>query len=57
MEEASVAHVANLYNIPVVVIISMSDKADGSAHINYSNSEIVAANNSAKIVKEILNQL
>lgn len=57
MEGASVAHVANLYNVPVVVIRSMSDKADGSAHMNYSEFEVIAANNSAKIVKEMLNQL
>nr|WP_307776571.1 5'-methylthioadenosine/adenosylhomocysteine nucleosidase [uncultured Cetobacterium sp.] len=57
MEGASVAHVANLYDVPVVVIRSMSDKADGSAHMNYGDFEIVAADNSAKIVKEMLNQL
>lgn len=57
MEGASVAHVANLYDFPVVVIRSMSDKADGSAHMNYGDFEIVAADNSAKIVKEMLNQL
>ncbi|WP_297488412.1 5'-methylthioadenosine/adenosylhomocysteine nucleosidase [uncultured Cetobacterium sp.] len=57
MEGASVAQVANLYNVPFVVIRSMSDKADGSAHMNYNEFEQIAADNSVKIVKEMLNQI
>lgn len=57
MEGASVAHVSSLYNVPFVVIRSMSDKADGSAHMNYNEFEQIAADNSVKIVKEILTQL
>ncbi|MGL4998644.1 MAG: 5'-methylthioadenosine/adenosylhomocysteine nucleosidase [Cetobacterium sp.] len=57
MEGGAVAHVANLYEIPVVVIRSISDKADGSAHMNFSEFEQLAADNSVKIVKEMLNNL
>ncbi|MGL6166971.1 MAG: 5'-methylthioadenosine/adenosylhomocysteine nucleosidase [Fusobacteriaceae bacterium] len=54
MEGAAVAHVANLYKTPIVVIRSMSDKADGSAHMNYNDFVKVAADNSAKIVMNML---
>lgn len=57
MEGAAVAHVANLYQIPVVVIRSISDKADGSAHMNFFEFEKMAADNSVKIVKEMLKNL
>ncbi len=57
MEGASVAHVANLYRVPVVVIRSISDKADGSAHMNYSDFVTIAADNSAKIVMDMLTQI
>jgi len=54
MEGAAVAHVATLHNIPFVVIRSMSDKADGSAHMAYEEFEVKAAEKSVLIVKEIL---
>ncbi|MGL5988448.1 5'-methylthioadenosine/adenosylhomocysteine nucleosidase [Cetobacterium sp.] len=54
MEGAAVAHVANLYKTPIVVIRSMSDKADGSAHMNYNDFVNIAADNSAKIVMNML---
>lgn len=57
MEGAAVAHVANLHNIPVVVIRSISDKADGSAHMNFSEFEQLAADNSVNIVKEMLKKM
>lgn len=57
MEGASVAHVANLYRVPVIVIRSISDKADGSAHMNYSDFVTIAADNSAKIVMDMLTQI
>ncbi|MGL6100761.1 MAG: 5'-methylthioadenosine/adenosylhomocysteine nucleosidase, partial [Fusobacteriaceae bacterium] len=57
MEGAAVAHVANLYKTPIVVIRSMSDKADGSAHMNYNDFVNVAADNSAKIVMNMLSEM
>ena len=57
MEGAAVAHVANLYTIPIVVIRSISDKADGSAHSNFTDFAITSASNAAKIVYDMMNSL
>lgn len=54
MEGASVAQVATMFDIPFVVLRSMSDKADGSAHVNYNDFKVIAANNSIDIVLKIL---
>ncbi len=57
MEGAAVAQVAHMYNVPFVVIRAMSDKADGSAHMDYNEFKPKAADQSAKIVVEILESL
>lgn len=57
MEGGAVAQVASHFNIPFVVIRAMSDKADGSAHMNYEEFKPLASDHSAKIVLEILNNL
>jgi len=57
MEGASVAQVCHMNGIPHVVIRSMSDKADGSAHINFSAFTVEAANRSFAIVNAILKHL
>ena len=57
MEGASVAQVATLYQIPFVVIRAISDKADGSAHMDYREFEKIAAQNSSRKVKNIVNKL
>lgn len=57
MEGASVAHVASLYNVPFVVIRAVSDKADGSAHVTYEEFSDKAAENSVKIVMEMLKKM
>ena len=57
MEGAVVAQVAKTYNVPFVVLRAMSDKADGSATMVYEEFEILAADNSAKIVKEMLKSM
>ncbi|NLK63056.1 MAG: 5'-methylthioadenosine/adenosylhomocysteine nucleosidase [Fusobacteria bacterium] len=54
MEGASVAHVATLFNIPFVVIRSISDKADHSANIDFNKFVNIAANNSKNIVLKML---
>lgn len=54
MEGASVALVCERYDVPFVVIRTMSDKADGLAHETYENMADIAANNSCKIVLEML---
>ena len=57
MEGASVAHVAALYKVPFVVIRAISDKADGSAHVTYDEFSNKAAENSIKIVNEMLKKM
>jgi len=54
MEGASVAQVCHMSNIPHVIIRSMSDKADGSAHVNFAEFTIEAANRSYAIVEEMI---
>ncbi len=57
MEGASVAQVCHMNEVPHVVIRGMSDKADGSAHINFAAFTVEAANRSFAIVSEMINQL
>lgn len=57
MEGAAVSLVASQYDVPFVVIRCMSDKADGAAHDSISNFGDIAADNSASIVMEMLNNL
>lgn len=57
MEGAAVAQVALNYNLPFVVLRAMSDKADGSAHMDYNEFKPLAAEHSAKIVMSMLKNL
>ncbi|MCD9024251.1 5'-methylthioadenosine/adenosylhomocysteine nucleosidase [Cohnella silvisoli] len=57
MEGASVAQVCYMNNIPHVIIRSMSDKADGSAHVNFAEFTVEAANRSFAIVNEMVKAL
>lgn len=57
MEGAAVAQVCFMNAIPHVIIRSMSDKADGSAHVNFAEFTVEAANRSFAIVNEMLQQL
>jgi adenosylhomocysteine nucleosidase len=57
MEGAAVAQVCHLNQIPFVILRSMSDKADGSAHINFPEFTKLAAERSAAIVERMLHQL
>jgi adenosylhomocysteine nucleosidase len=54
MEGASVAQVCDMNETPFVIIRSMSDKADGSAHVNFSEFTVTAANNSYQIIDDIV---
>lgn len=54
MEGAAVAQVCDMNKIPFVIVRSMSDKADGSAHINFSEFTIFAAKRSYQIVDKML---
>lgn len=57
MEGASVAQVCSMNGVPYVVIRSMSDKADGSAHVNFAEFTVTASENSYRIVEELVKQL
>ncbi len=54
MEGAAVAHVSWLAGIPYVVIRSISDRADQSAHVNFAEFAQLAANHSSEIVCRLL---
>ncbi|GED17096.1 5'-methylthioadenosine/adenosylhomocysteine nucleosidase [Aneurinibacillus migulanus] len=57
MEGAAVAQVCVMNEIPFVVIRSMSDKADGSAHVNFPEFTKLASQRSYEIVKNMLAHL
>ena len=57
MEGAAVAQVCEMNRIPFVIVRSMSDKADGSAHLNFAEFTIQASENSFKIIEAILKKL
>lgn len=56
MEGASIAHVAFLNKIPFLIIRAISDKADGGAEMDYPTFEKRAAENSIKLLKEIIKE-
>ena len=57
MEGAAIAIVCAQYDVPYVVIRTMSDKADGLAHETIDNMLDIAANNSGRIVMEMLKSM
>ncbi|WP_018247278.1 5'-methylthioadenosine/adenosylhomocysteine nucleosidase [Orenia marismortui] len=57
MEGAAVGQVCFLNSKPFVIIRSMSDKADGEANISFDEFAKIAADNSYKIVVEMLKNI
>lgn len=57
MEGAAVAQACFINEIPFVVIRSMSDKADGSAHVNFAEFTVEASHRSHQIVDSMLQAL
>ncbi len=57
MEGAAVAQVCDMNEIPFVIVRSLSDKADGSAHVNFAEFSINAAENSYRIVHKMLGKI
>lgn len=53
MEGAAIAHAAWRNGIPFVVIRAISDKADGSAEIDYPTFEAMAARRCAAVTREM----
>lgn len=54
MEGAAVAQVCQMNSIPFVIIRSMSDKADGSAHINFAEFTQLASINSYSLIAHMV---
>jgi adenosylhomocysteine nucleosidase len=57
MEGAAVAQVCDMNAVPWVVIRSMSDKADGSAHVNFAEFAGMAAERSYRLVSAMVERL
>lgn len=54
MEGAAIAHACFLNKIPFVIIRSISDKADDTAEINFSQFTQLAAANSCKMIEKMV---
>jgi adenosylhomocysteine nucleosidase len=54
MEGAAVGQVCAMNEVPFVVVRSMSDKADGSAHVNFTEFTKLASKRSYEIVARML---
>jgi adenosylhomocysteine nucleosidase len=54
MEGAALAQVCAMNEVPFVVIRSMSDKADGSAHISFAEFTVTAADHSYLIIQDMI---
>ncbi|WJH33182.1 5'-methylthioadenosine/adenosylhomocysteine nucleosidase [Paenibacillus aurantius] len=57
MEGASVAQVCHMNGVPFVILRSMSDKADGSAHINFPEFTKQASLHSYRIVEGLVGKI
>ena len=57
MEGAAIAHAAFLNKLPYVVLRAISDKADGSAHMDYPEFERAVAAHCAKLVENLVARL
>jgi adenosylhomocysteine nucleosidase len=57
MEGAAVAQICSQYETPLLVIRSITDRADGSSYTDYHSFVRIAAQNSSAFVIAILNQL
>lgn len=57
MEGAAIAHACTVNNTPFLIIRSISDKADNSAHMNYPEFEKRAAIHSSKMLEIMLGKL
>lgn len=57
MEGAAIAVVCLQYEKPFVVIRALSDKADGNAHESYEDFADIAADNSSRIILDVLEHI
>lgn len=54
MEGASIAHVANLNKIPFLIVRAISDKADGSAEMDYYKFEQLAIERTVRLLTSLI---
>lgn len=54
MEGAAIAHTCYLNKIPFVIIRSISDQADGKAHMSYQEFTQIAAEQGGRLVEKML---
>lgn len=57
MEGAAIAHTCYLNNLPFIIIRSISDKADGTASVSYSEFVKTAAKNSGILVSKLIEKI
>ena len=57
MEGAAIAQAAYLNHVPFLVVRAISDKADGSAEVDYPTFEAMAVEHCVKMTLRILNQI
>lgn len=57
MEGAAIAHTASLNHVPFLVVRAISDKADGSAELDYPTFEALAIEHSVKMTLQILRSI
>ena len=57
MEGAAVAHVCHLFNLPFVIIRSISDKANDDAKTDFQEFVKLAAKNSKNLIVEMLRRI
>lgn len=57
MEGASIGHVCYLNDVDFCIVRSISDKADGSAHMDFPTFTIIAAKKSTQLINEFLKSI
>ena len=57
MEGAAIAQAAYLNRVPYLIIRAISDKADDSAHMDYSEFEAKAVEHSVRLLLAMLKEL
>ena len=57
MEGTAIAHAAHRNGVPFVILRAISDKADGSAEMEYPVFEAIAARRCADVTIELIRKL
>ena len=57
MEGCGIAHAAYLNHIPFIIVRAISDKADGSAKVDYREFEMKAIEHTVKLMKELVREI